>query len=459
MLNIVKEKSFYRSFIILTLSIALQNLLTYSVNLADNIMLGAYSETALSGSALCNQIQFLLQMLVVGAGEGAVVLGSQYWGKKNLQPIPHIIGVALRFGGGMAVFMFLLVFFFPGQVLGLLTNDAAVIAEGVKYLQIICFTYVIFTVTNILVASLRSIGVVTIGYVISFSTLCINICLNSLLIYGNLGFPRLGIQGAAIATLIARCVELIIVIFYLKYREHNLNLTLRKLVFIDTSFIHDYKRVSLPVLLNQAQWGVAQMVQTGILGHMGAAAIAANSIATIVFQIISVVAYGAASASGIVVGRTIGEGNEHKLHALVTTLQLLFLTIGVITGLLIFLVRERVLTMYNISPEAHSLALQFMLVLAITTVGTAYQMACDTGIIRGGGDTSFSMKLNFISMWFIIVPGAAIAAFALHCPPIIVFFLLKWDQLYKAIPVIIRLRSWKWVKKITRPEPEDPAVA
>ena len=442
MTGVIKEKAFYKSFMILTLSIALQNLLTYSVNLADNVMLGAYSETALSGSALCNQIQFLLQMLVVGAGEGAVVLGSQYWGKRNLQPIPHIIGVALRFGGALAVVLFAIVFFMPGQVLGLLTNDQAVIAEGVKYLQIICFTYIIFTVTNILVASLRSIGVVKIGYVISFSTLCINICLNSLLIYGRL------------ATLVSRCVELVIVIFYLKYKEHNLNLTLGKLIHIDTSYIKDYRKVSLPVLMNQAQWGLAQMVQTGILGHLGAAAIAANSIATIVFQIISVVAYGAASASGIVVGRTIGEGGEHKLHSLVKTLQIIFITLGVLTGLVIFLARKPVLMMYNISPEAHALALQFMLVLAITTVGTAYQMACDTGIIRGGGDTSFSMKMNFISMWFIIVPLSAIAAFALHWPPVVVFFLLKWDQLYKAIPVVIRLRSWKWVKKVTRLDTE-----
>ncbi|MCB6364622.1 MATE family efflux transporter [Intestinibacillus massiliensis] len=445
---------------ILTLSLALQNLLTYSVNLADNLMLGAYSETALSGSALCNQIQFLLQMLVVGAGEGAVVLGSQYWGKKDLQPIPHIIGAAIRFGGAMAAVMFLVVLLFPAQVLGLLTNDQAVIAEGVKYLQIICFTYVIFTVTNILTASLRSIGIVKIGYMISFSTLCINICLNYCLIYGHFGFPRLGIRGAAVATLISRCVELGIVVWYLKYREHLLNLSFKKLLHIDTSYIRDYKKVSLPVLFNQAQWGVAQMVQTGILGHMGAAAIAANSIATIVFQILSVVAYGAASASGITVGRTIGEGNNHKLRELVHTLQVLFLAIGVVSGALIFLARTPILSLYNISAEAHNLAMQFMLILAITTVGTSYQMACDNGIIRGGGDTKFSMKLNAVSMWCIVVPLSAIAAFALHWPPVAVFFLLKWDQLYKAIPVIIRLRSWKWVKKVTRPDaPPAPVQA
>lgn len=452
MRKLIRDKEFYKYFGILVASLAFQNLLVYSVNLADNLMLGAYSETALSGSALCNQIQFFLQMLVVGAGEGAVVLGSQYWGKGKLEPIPHIIGVTLRFGAGLAAVMFLIALAAPEQVLGLLTNDQAVVAEGVKYLRIICFTYIIFTVTNILTASLRSIGIVSIGYIISGATLMINICLNYCLIYGNFGMPELGIRGAACATLFSRCVELLIVVFYLKYREHKLNLTLKKLIKINPSYIKDYVHVSFPVLLNQAQWGIAQMIQTAILGHLGAAAIAANSIATIVFQVISVVAYGAASASGMTVGRTIGEGNSDKLHEMVHTLQIIFITIGMISGSLIMLIRGPILNLYHISPEAHQLALQFMGVLAVTTVGTSYQMACDNGIIRGGGDTSFSMKMNTISMWVIVVPLSAIAAFVLKCPPMIVFFILKSDQIYKVIPVVIHLRKWNWVKQVTRAE-------
>ena len=186
---------------------------------------------------------------------------------------------------------------------------------------------------------------------ISASTLVINICLNSCLIYGRLGFPQLGIRGAAYATLVSRCVELIIVIFYLKYREHKLNLTLRKLIKIDTSYCRDYTKVSLPVLLNQAQWGVAQMIQTAVLGHLGAAAIAANSIAVIVFQVLSVVAYGAASASGITVGKTIGENDLDKLHDIVMTLQVIFLGIGIISGLLIYGVSTPILRVYHISIE------------------------------------------------------------------------------------------------------------
>lgn len=448
----IKEKAFYKSFMILALSLALQNLLTYGVNMMDTVMLGRYSQDAMSGVSLCNQVQYLLQMLVVGAGEGAVVLGSQYWGKGRLEPIPHIIGAALRFGGTMAVVMFAVVLAFPKQLLSLLSNDPAVIAEGAKYFQIICFTYVIFTVTNILVASLRSIGIVRIGYIISGSTLVINVCLNYCLIYGRLGFPELGVRGAAIATLVSRFVELLIVIWYLKYKEHRLNLTLQKLLHIDTSYIRDYTRVSFPVLINQALWGVAQMVQTGILGHLGGNVTAANAIAVQVFQVLSVVAYGAASAAGIVVGRTIGEGGEKRLRPLVTTFQVLFISIGLCTGFLIFILREPILMIFGgtLTETARGLAMQFMLVLSVTTIGTAYQMACDNGIIRGGGDTSFSAKMNLVSMWLIIVPFSAMAAFWWKCPPVIVFFLLKWDQLYKTIPVVIRLRSWKWVKKVTR---------
>ena len=444
----IREKAFYRAFFALTLSLALQNLLTFGVNLMDTVMLGRYSQEAMSGVSLCNQIQFLLQMLVGGAGEGAVVLGSQYWGKNKLEPIPHIIGVALRFGAALSALLFGVV------LLGLLSNDAGVIAQGAAYFRIICFSYVIFTVTNILVASLRSIGVVKIGYAISFSTLCINVTLNYLLIYGNFGCPELGVRGAAIATLVSRCVELLIVVYYLKYREKKLNLTLGKLLFIDGSYLKDYNRVSAPVLVNQALWGVAQMAQTGILGHLGGDVTAANAIAVQVYQVLSVVAYGAASASGIVVGRSIGEGRRDALRPLVSTLQVLFVTIGLASGGLIFLARNPILAVFGgaLTERARGLALQFMAVIAVTTVGTSYQMACDTGIIRGGGDTAFSAKMNLISMWGVVVPFSAMAAFWWKSPPAAVFFLLKWDQLYKIIPVALRLHSWKWVRSVTRPD-------
>lgn len=451
--KLVHDRGFYKTFAGLVLSLALQNLLTYSVNLADNLMVGAYSQNALSGISLCNQLQFLLQMLVVGVGEGVVVLGSQYWGKRQLEPIPHIIGAALRFGVGMSAALFLAAFCFPAQLLGLINNDPGVLAEGVAYLRIICFTYIIFALTNMLTASLRSIGIVRIGYIVTASTLCINIVLNSLLIYGRFGFPELGVRGAAVATLVSRCVELLIILYYLKFHEHRLNLNVRKLIFIDTSYIRDYTKVSLPVLVTQAVWGLAQMIQTGILGNMDGSAdvVAANAIAVLVFQILSVVGYGAASAAAIMTGKRVGEGDMERIRQSTRTFQLIFIGLGLLTGTLIFAASRPVLLLYpRLTDGAARLTTSFTTVLAVTSVGTCYQMAADNGMIRAGGDTRFPMWNNMVFMFGICLPLAALSAFVWKLSPVAVFFWLKADQLLKCPVICWRVNSYKWVKKVTR---------
>ncbi len=453
MSRMLHDKTFYRTFAILTLSLALQNLLTYSVNLADNIMLGRFSQDALSGASLCNQLQFFLQMLVQGVGEGVVVLGARYWGKKDLKPIPDIIGAGLRFGVSIAAVLFVLALLFPTQIIRLMTNDPVIMEQAVQYLQIICFTYVIFALTNMLTASLRSIGIVKIGYIISASTLCINICLNYVLIYGHFGAPALGVRGAAIATLVSRTVELLIVIWFLKFREHTLRLNWRKLLFIDTSYIKDYIHVSLPMLVTQTMWGASSIIQTAILGNMENAAmvVPANSISVLVFQILSVVGYGAASAAAIMTGRTLGEGHKERIDQTAFTFQIMFCIIGVFTGLIILLSRGPVLQIYNtLSPEAAELTRQFITVLAITSVGTCYQMAADCGILRAGGDTKFAMWNNIVFVWLICLPCAALSAFVFHFSPVVVFFCLKMEQLGKCPVIFLRVRSKKWIKQITR---------
>lgn len=453
MSRMLHDKAFYRTFVILTLSLALQNLLTYSVNLADNIMLGRFSQDALSGASLCNQLQFFLQMLVQGVGEGVVVLGTRYWGKKDLKPIPDIIGAGLRFGVSIAAVLFVLAVLFPTQIIRLMTNDPVIMEQAVQYLQIICFTYVIFALTNMLTASLRSIGIVKIGYIISASTLCINICLNYVLIYGHFGAPALGVRGAAIATLVSRTVELLIVIWFLKFREHTLHLNWRKLLFIDTSYIKDYIHVSLPMLVTQTMWGASSIIQTAILGNMENAAmvVPANSISVLVFQILSVVGYGAASAAAIMTGRTLGEGHKERIDQTAFTFQIMFCIIGVFTGLIILLSRGPVLQIYNtLSPEAAELTRQFITVLAITSVGTCYQMAADCGILRAGGDTKFAMWNNIVFVWIICLPCAALSAFVFHFSPVVVFFCLKMEQLGKCPVIFLRVRSKKWIKQITR---------
>lgn len=449
----IKDLRFYRTFFTLTAGLALQNLLTYSVNLADNVMIGRYSQDAMSAVAICNQFQFLLQMLVVGVGEGVVVLGAQYWGKGNLKPIRDIIGAGMRFGLGIAFLMFLCALFIPETVLGLISNDPTVIEESVKYIRIVCFTYLIFTATNTLTTSLRSVGIVKIGYVISFSTLCINIILNYCLIYGNLGFPALGIKGAATATLISRTVELLIVIYFLKYKERKLQITLHTLIHIDISYIHDYVKVSLPLLITQATWGLAQILQTAIIGNLdnSSSVIAANSIAVLTFQIISVVGYGAASAGAMLTGKVVGKNDLIQLKKQTITFQVIFLVLGILTGLGIWWVKDFVLSFYPaLNAEARSITLQFITVMAITSVGTCYQMAADVGIIRAGGSPSFSMINNAIFMWGIVLPASFLSAYVFGLPAAFVFFCLKSDQILKCPVIFVYVNSYKWIKNVTR---------
>lgn len=446
----VKDKSFYQSFISLTLIITLQNLVTHSVNLADNVMLGRYSETSLSGVALVNQIQFILNMLTMGIGEGIVVLSSQYWGKKDISAVKRILSCALRVGIIASLLLMAIVFFFPNWCLSLFTNEIPVIEEGAKYLQIICFTYIFFTMTNILLAGLRSVETVRVGFVVSLSTLVINIILNYTLIYGNFGAPRLGIQGAAIATLVSRVIEFIIVIVYLKKVDKKLLFKLSDLKKVDISLFKDYIKVGMPVIISNTMWGIAMAVQASILGHLGGATIAANSIAATVFQILTVLSYGGASATCVITGRTIGEGNIDKLKAYTKTFQIIFIIIGVATGLGLFLVKDLILSFYTVSNETQELARSFINVLSVMVVGTSYQVACCTGIVRGGGDTKFVLYNDTAFMWLLVIPSALLAAYVFNMPPVVVFICLKCDQILKCIVAAIKVNRHTWVKKLTR---------
>ena len=444
------DTAFYKNFFALTGAMALQNLITCSVNLADNVMLGGFSENALSGAALCNQIQYILQMVTMGIGEGVVVLGSQYWGKRDTLFIQKLIGIGLKLGISVSIILWILAFAFPKQCLGLFSNETAIIEEGIAYLRIICFSYFFFVVTNILIYSLRSVQTVRIGFIVSGSTLIINICLNYILIYGNFSAPRMGIKGAAVATLISRIAELFIILIYLKWKDQKIHIQFKNLIPLDVILFKDYLRVGIPVIISNSLWGVAMAVQTGILGHMGARAIAANSIAATILQIITVVLYGGASAACVMTGKTIGEGRLDKIREYSRTNQVLFLIIGLVSGAVLFLVKDYIICFYEITGDTKELALQFMAVLSVTVVGTAYQCSVLTGIVRGGGDTKFVLYNDLIFMWCITLPASFLATFVLKCSPVIVFACLKSDQVLKCFVAVVKVNRYRWIKKLTR---------
>jgi len=443
-----RDKTLYKRFFVMTLTIALQNTIVYGVNLADNIMIGAYNQTAMSGIALVNQIQFFLQMIIMGVGEGIVIISSRYWGQKDINGIKRVASVGMRIALVCAFLLWLAVFLFPSQVLRLFTDENLVIAEGVKYARIVCFSYLLFAMTTILLATMRSVETVKIGFYVSLTAMFTNITLNYLLIYGIGIFPELGGRGAAIATLIARGAEFIVVFIYVCVIDKKLMLRLRDYLSFKHDILITYMKISLPLIASSAMWGIAQGTQAGILGRLGEATIAANSIASTVFQIISVVIYGAASATSVIIGKTLGEGKRGYISEYTRTLQVIYIGLGLLTGTAMFIFKDIIIGFYNITPETYKLALQFMTVSSVTVIGTAYQMSCLTGIARGGGDTKIILINDTIHMWLIVIPAAVLSAFVFGLSPVIVFICLKSDQILKCAVAAYWVNSYKWVKKI-----------
>ncbi len=451
------RRDFWRRWGRLLVTIAAQNIIVYGVNLLDNIMIGrigAESELAMSGVYIVNQIQFLLQSICGAVADGTVVICSRFWGEKNLDGIKKAGACSMHFGLIVSGVMMLAALLFPDQVLWLLTDKSYVIEEAKKYLLIVAFTYMFFAATQVLLGILRSVETAFIGFVNSCAALVVNLTLNYILIFGHFGAPAMGIRGAAVATLVSRIVEFLIAVIYIAFFDKKLKLKITDFFRTEREITKKFYKVSMPVVFSGASWGVAMAIQTSILGRLTDPVISANSIASTVFQIMSVFVYGAATSSSIMIGKTIGEGKggsfdmlKNELKHRVKWLQIDYLLMGAATGLAIFLFKDVIIGFYDVTSETQGLAVQFMTVLSVTVVGTAYQMTCLTGIVRGGGDTNFVFYNDIIFMWCIVLPCSYIAAFVLELSPVMIFIVLKSDQIIKCAVAVVKVNRYKWIKK------------
>ncbi len=446
----VKDRRFYKSFFSLMAVIALQQLLTFSVNMADNIMLGMYSETALSGASLVNQIQYMVMMLTNGVATGVIVLGSQYWGEGNTAVIRRILALAVKMAALVGLVFTLAAAFIPRQILTLLTNRQEVIAEGVIYMRRIAPTYLIFTITNTILLSMRSVQTTLVGFVTAACSLVVNIFLNYCLIFGHCGLPALGTVGAATATLVARCVELIVVLVYLKFFDKKLRVKFRDWFKPDWEYLKPYLKISIPSFITSSTWGLGTTIQTAILGHVSASAISANAIAATLFQVTAIFYVSSASSAGVVMGMSLGRGDDlARIKQNSRTLQVLFVIFGVVSSLVMLALREVIVGLYSLTPESLKLTHTFILILCVTVVGTSYEFPACAGIIQTGGDTRYGFIIDTIFLWGIALPLSALSAFVFNWSPAVTFFLLKSDQLLKCIPNAIKCNRYRWVKKLT----------
>ena len=447
---LTRDKTFYRSLLLLALPIALQNLVTFSVNLADSVMVGSLGDTAVAGMYMGNQIQTLLQVFSGGIEGAILILAAQYWGKRDAASIRRIVAIGVRFSVIVGAVLTVLCAVWPAQIIGLFTQDAGTISTGAAYLRIVCFSYLFFCITQSLIAAMRSVEVARIGLTVSLCSLVVNVTLNYVLIYGKLGFPAMGVEGAALATVIARIVETAVIAVYAFRKDKKLQLKLSDLRVLDKLLLRDFVKYGMPIIAGQLVWAVNMLANSAIMGRQPAAgAVTAVSIANTLNNLAYVVMNGMSGAVGIITGKTIGAGQESKMREYAKTVQILFLALGLLTGLCVYLLRDPFISLYAVSAAAVAESQAYINVLSVTLIGTCYQAACLFGLVKSGGDISFVFKNDFIFVFLVVLPSTVIAT-ALHAPAWVVFACLKCDQILKCFVAVVKINRFNWMKNLTR---------
>ena len=446
-----KDREFYRTLFRMLLVVALQNLVAYSVNMADNIMLGSYDQTSLSAAAAVNQVFFMVQQFALSIGNALVALGAQYWGQGRAEPVRTLTGIALKLGAVISGLLVGICVLFPGPLLYLFTDSAEIVAEGLRYLSLIRWTFALFILTNVLMSALRSVGIVNISFYVSVVSLLVNVGVNYTLIFGRFGFRPLGILGAAVGTLIARGLEFLIVLLYILKFDKKLRLCSGGALWKkDRGLSGDFIRVYLPIMCSQVLWGISVPMQTAILGHLSDDAIAANSIATTSYQYLKVIVIAMSSVSAVMIGNAIGRSDRQRVRSDARTLAVIDLLIGAALGAALFLLRRPLISLYTLTPAAKEMAVNLIAVMSIVMLGMSYQMPVSFGIIQGGGDTGFTMKMNLISTWCIVMPLSFLSAFWWKWPVEAVVLVIQSDQIFKGLPTFLRFRKYQWMKKLTK---------
>ena len=340
----------------------------------------------------------------------------------------------------------------PEQLLRIFTTSPEIIAEGKAYLGLLKWTFLLFMISNLLIAMLRSVETVKISFVISVVSLITNGCINYTLIFGHFGFPEMGIQGAAVGTLTARMLLIIVVyIWKIDTKVRLFDINLFRTIFLpeNRKIWGAFFKVAFPIMCSGMIWAISVPMQTAILGHLSADAIAANSVSSTFFQYLKVIVIAISSASAVVIGKDIGEGDIERVKSDGRTLSVIDVLIGIVLASLLFVLRGPLLSMYKLTDTAAVLANHFIMIMSVVMVGMSYQMPVSVGVIQGGGDTRFSMYMNMISTWGIVMPLSFLAAFVWKLPVELVVVAVQSDQLFKGIPVFLRFRSYKWIHKLT----------
>ncbi|WMJ23531.1 MATE family efflux transporter [Paludicola sp. MB14-C6] len=448
--KIVREKEFYKTLLTIALPVTLQNLIIFCTQMLDTVMLGELGDVAMSASALANQPFFIFNLLTFGLSGGAAVITAQYWGKREIEPIKIIMTMIIRFAMIMGMIFSIAVLVFPSQIMWIFTKDSQVIQAGVEYLQIIAFSYFFFGFTNTFYSTIRSVEIVKIAVVSNVLALVINGSLNYILIFGHFGAPALGIKGAALATLIARICEFSLGVLFMFFFDKKLKIRPKDFLKFDKILFQDLIKISSPVVANELMWSLGMTMQAALMGNLGKHVVSANSIISVVQQLSTVAVFGVASAAAVMIGKAIGEGDMQKARDRGHTFKIISIIFGVFVTVVIILLRNVAIDFYNVSAQAKALAHQLIYISALIGFFVSIAGIGIVGILRGGGDTKFSLWIEIAALWGIAVPFAYLAAFVLKWPVPAVYCVMKIDEPVKDTLCLIRMRGTRWLKNVTR---------
>ncbi len=435
----VRDKKFYQTLAALALPIAAQQMISVGVNMADNIMLGQLGETAMSSATLANNFISMFQIMCMGFGMGASVLTSRFYGMKERESMKKAVNIMFRLEFVVAMIFSLATAAFSAQIMGMFTNEEAIIQAGCGYLLISIPCYLLngYALTTSLI--LRSVGKATVPLISSICSFFINIFFNWVFIFGNLGAPRMEVNGAAVGTLLARIVE---------FLDENIQLRLRDLLMNTKDLYGEYIRISIPVLVSDTLLGLGNMAVATVMGHVGASFVAANAITTVTMQLATVVIQGISQASCTITGITLGEGKYEKAQQQGITFAAIGFLIGAVGCIIILALRGVIIDAYRIQPETKALAYELMDAVAVVVLFQSANSILTKGVLRGGGDTKFLMIADILFLWIGSIPLGALAGLVFHWPGFWIYIMLRIDQFIKAVWCLFRLKSGKWIKKI-----------
>ena len=435
----INKKEFYRNLTRLALPISLQSLMLASVAAGDALMLGKVAQDEMTAVSLATQIQFVQNMFLAAVTAAGAILGAQYWGKGDRRTLQNVFNIMLWFCGVVSAIFFLACELLPEQLIEI----------GSYYLRIAGWSYLLTGISQCYLTSMKVSEHVKPGALISSCAVVMNICLNAVFIFGLFGAPRMQARGAALATTIARVVELALCIA-VSMGTSYIRPAFDRFVRLPKQLRSDFIKQCLPLMGGSLCWGIGFTSYTAIMGHMGTDAAAANSVAAVVRDLICCMCNGIGSAAGIMVGNELGGGRLEMGKAYGIKLKNISYVIGLISTALVLAVTPVVVKMVILTDQARGYLTGMMVIMSVYMIGRCVNTVTINGVLDGGGDTIFDMYSLIVSMWLIAIPLALVGAFVLHWSPLAVYACTCLDEVGKIPWVMIRVRKYKWVQDLTR---------